>query len=128
MGRTYSLLRGCRLVNKNFSLISEPLCFMFRSYSLPCSHEGRPDMNYELPASVRSAQDLRFSDAVYIPKNPIGLPGRMLSMGPNLGSVLSFRVKKWGNGANNSRSGKPKDGAGHGNRSLKELGGKTAHK
>jgi hypothetical protein len=49
-------------------------------------------------------------------------------MGPNQGRVKGVRVKKWGNGANNSRNGKPKDGAGHGMRSSKELSGKTAVK
>lgn len=83
-------------------------------------------MDYQLPSGVRCAQDLKFPDAVYIPKNPIGIAGRMIPMGPNQGTVLGTRVKKWGNGANNSRVGKPKDGAGHGNRSLKEIAGKTA--
>jgi hypothetical protein len=85
-------------------------------------------MIYQLPAGVQSAQDLRFPDAVYIPKVRIAGPSSDIPMGPNQGRVKGVRVKKWGNGANNSRNGKPKDGAGHGMRSSKELSGKTAVK
>lgn len=84
-------------------------------------------MIYELPPGVRHAQDLRFPDAIHIPKNPTGVTGRMIPIGPNQGSVLGFRVKKWGNGTNNSHTpGRPKDGAGHGMRSSHELANKNA--
>jgi hypothetical protein len=84
-------------------------------------------MDYELPPGVRSAQDLRFPDAVKLPKPVlVGCQGAMMAMGPNQGSVLSYRCKKWGNGANNSRPAKQKDGAGHGMRSSKELSNKNA--
>jgi hypothetical protein len=83
-------------------------------------------MRYELPSGLRCAQDLSFSGAVQAPKNPLGIAGRMIPIGPNQGSVLGARVKKWGNGTNNSRTAKPKDGAGHGMRSSRELANKNA--
>ncbi len=59
-------------------------------------------MHYELPPGVRSAQDLKFPDAVRIPKDPCRQPGRLLSTGPSTPPVLGFKCKKWGNGASNS--------------------------
>lgn len=62
-------------------------------------------MHYELPPGARSAQDLKFPDAVRIPKNPTGVQGRMIPSGdPANPATLGFRVKKWGNGASSSHT------------------------
>jgi|HubBroStandDraft_4_1064222.scaffolds.fasta_scaffold00554_3 hypothetical protein len=85
-------------------------------------------MLYELPTGTRCAMEINFSYALDIPKNPLQLRSNRIGAPPQFSAVPYLRVKKWGNGQNNSHTpGRAKDGAGHGNRSLKEISGKTAH-
>lgn len=85
-------------------------------------------MTYELPAGKHCAMEINFSGAVNTPKNPLLVTSNRIGSPPQFSAVPYLRVKKWGNGQNNSHTpGRAKDGAGHGNRSLKEISGKTAH-
>jgi hypothetical protein len=61
--------------------------------------------------------------SVLIPKNPLGVTSNLIGVPPAFMPVPYIKVKKWGNGVNNSRTpGRAKDGAGHGNRSKYESG------
>ena len=62
-------------------------------------------MLYQLPAGVTSIDKIDFSHAFRLRCRPLAA-SRMIPSGPSQPSVLGFKVKKWGNGANNSSTPK----------------------